>query len=368
MCGIVYKKSFNGQPVNQAIVQMYKHQRSRGTEGFGFFLPEQDRLAHNTKEQRILKLLQDQRYQATEVMFHHRFPTSTDNVQNSCHPFSTRANKHVFDHNYVLVHNGVVTNASTLKIKHEALGISYVSEGHDGRFNDSEALLYDVALYLEGKQDKLEAAGSIAFICKREDGKTYFARNYGSPLVYELTSRGLTIRSEGTGQQVVTNKLYEFLEDQRSFILTPLVIAGWGGTTTTSGSTSQGYTYDYDDYDEYNDAWIDRVWPDEAAEVVPFQTNVCQQTIDFADSFGGVDQAIEWLEDRIESHKETIAFAHEQYRDDPDSNNELTGVIDTLNAELFGYEALMDDLWDLWMDETAEVYRRRDMERNYATK
>ena len=210
MCGIVYMKSFRNKNVTNKILNRYQAQRNRGTSGFGFYLPGADRLTHNANENRIIKLLKQQ--VTSEALFHHRFPTSTDNVRNACHPFST---KKTFEHNYVLVHNGVVTNSRTLKADHDLQGIEYVSMQADQRFNDSEALLYDVALYLEGKQDKLKARGSIAFVCIENDKdgnplKLHFGRNDGSPLKMTFTNKEIVLASEGLGQEVVPDKLYSF--------------------------------------------------------------------------------------------------------------------------------------------------------------
>lgn len=208
MCGIVYSKLFHAGTVNNKVLKRYIAQRNRGIDGFGFYLPETNRLVHNTKEGRIKRLVK--RYPASEILFHHRYPTSTDNVRSSCHPFSTKDN---FTHNYVGVHNGVLSNDDDLKKAHYKLGYRYVSD--DGtRYNDSEALLYDIALYLEGKQDKLNATGSIAFIViQRNNGKPtnlYFGRNFGSPLVMQKNKHGITLSSEGSGELIDTDVLYRF--------------------------------------------------------------------------------------------------------------------------------------------------------------
>lgn len=213
MCGIVYSQSFNGQPVIGTIKKRFNGQRERGVSGFGFFLPQENKLTHNTQEGRIMRLL-DRHEKTTEVLFHHRIPTNTGNVRNGCHPYST---KDFFENNYVLVHNGVLQNAEKLKKKHEALGIKYVSLQEDGKtFNDSEALAYEMALFLEGKQEGIEAIGSIAFICTKRDSKgkpvaVFFGRNVGNPLVMKLTDKSLTLSSKGEGDVVPINELHTYL-------------------------------------------------------------------------------------------------------------------------------------------------------------
>lgn len=196
--------------MSKLIEKRYLAQRHRGTDGFGFYLPEENRLTHNVREGRILSLLR--RSNASEVLFHHRYPSSTKNVRNSCHPFSTRD---WFKHNYVGVHNGVIWNDEELKKEQEQLGIQYVSEGADGSFNDSEALIYDIARYIEGQVDYLTAEGTIAFIMVQRDTKgnprnLYFGRNAGNPLMMLKRKNSLTLSSEGKGTPIEVNRLYKY--------------------------------------------------------------------------------------------------------------------------------------------------------------
>lgn len=214
MCGLVYYNNFEDKNVAQAVIKRFQEQRSRGLSGFGFFLPEINKLTHNTAENRILKLLG--KTVASEIMFHHRIPTSTENIRNACHPFST---KDTFKHNYVMIHNGVIINDDTLADEHKKRGIKYVSAQKDGRFNDSEALMYDIALYLEGEQASLKAEGNIAFIMVENDEnhkplKLHFGRNSGSPLQMNFTDNELVLASQATPQDdaisILPNRHYIF--------------------------------------------------------------------------------------------------------------------------------------------------------------
>jgi hypothetical protein len=126
----------------------------------------------------------------------------------------------MFDNQYIVVHNGVVSNSYSLETEHKKLGIKYVSRQENGKFNDSEALAYDIALYLEGKQPNLKAQGSIAFIAVRrnKDGKPmqlFFGRNGGNPLKMKHTDHSLTLSSEGEGELVPDNKLHWFNYDTK---------------------------------------------------------------------------------------------------------------------------------------------------------
>lgn len=251
MCGIVYSKSFTGKPVAKTIKKKYKKQRSRGYEGFGFYMPETNRLTHNPREGRAMTLLRREK-EATEVLFHHRFPTSTENVRNACHPFST---KDYFEHNYVGVHNGVLWNQRVLKAEHEEKGIKYVSEMKNGTFNDSEALIYDLAMYIEGQVDYVSAVGSIAFIMvqRDKDGKPknlYFGRNEGNPLIMKHDKKGLTLSSVGSGEVVDPHTMHRFNYETQKITKSPCFILS--GYTNNTCSTYQDDYYDkafgYDNY------------------------------------------------------------------------------------------------------------------------
>lgn len=243
MCGIVYSKSFVGKPVNRKIEKLFDAQRTRGTDGFGFYLPIEDRLTHNTREGRIRARLR--RAKASEILFHHRLPTSTLNVRNSCHPFST---KDFFEHNYVGVHNGVLWNDEELRKAQLDKGITYVSEDDLGSFNDSEALIYDLAEYIEGRKEFIEASGSIAFVMVQKDSEgktlaTFFGRNHGNPLVMKHTDKHLTLSSEGKGTLIEPHKLYCFNHDTGVITTSPMYLPeGYGsGRRYISGREASGY-------------------------------------------------------------------------------------------------------------------------------
>lgn len=209
MCGIVYAHDMDGNPVNNAIMQQFDEQRSRGTEGFGLFDGQEKNLVKAAKENKILKWLC--RYESNLVLFHHRRPTSTINVKRAAHPFSTRA--FFGDDQYILVHNGHISNARDMKEKHEELGIKYQSQLNDGTFNDSEALAWDMALVLEGQKEHLESRGAIAFVCmklhKGELDRLYFGRN-SNPLNMKRYKNYIALSSEGEGDPIVRDTLYNY--------------------------------------------------------------------------------------------------------------------------------------------------------------
>lgn len=145
-------------------------------------------------------------------MFHHRWPspTSIGNIKPGAHPYTT--GKYFGRHEYILIHNGHVENSWELKEEHEKQGIKYRSQkGGSDKFNDSESLLWDFAVSME-KKKKLEAYGSIAFICVRlKDGqldKLYFGRNLRNPLVMKKDGKSLILSSEGEGEDIKAHTLY----------------------------------------------------------------------------------------------------------------------------------------------------------------
>lgn len=257
MCGIVYSKSLVGKPVNKTIKKRYIAQRSRGSDGFGFYTPETNRLTHNAKEGRIMSLLRRNK-KATEILFHHRYPTSTENVRNACHPFST---KDYFKHNYIVVHNGVIWNKDELRATHEQRGIDYVSEQEDGRFNDSEALAYDIAMYLEGKVDKLTAEGTMAIIAIQRDNKgrakaLYFGRNSGNPLMMKHTDKTFTLSSEGEGTLIDPDTMYKFDYKTQAISRSACVFPSWTKRSYYGDYEGYGYGHNWSprdqDYEDYN--------------------------------------------------------------------------------------------------------------------
>lgn len=191
MCGLVFAS--HTKPVNKFIEEQFKRQRTRGLQGFGF--TDGETLIHNQREYRILSHLR--REPAKTILFHHRQPTSTPNVRSSCHPFST---KDFFSSTYIIAHNGHINNDDALKKTHEDLGIEYVSEMFDGKFNDTEALVWEVGRYLSGEIKELDLSGAMAFIAiEKRNGNTlthFGKKNRWDSLEYYHSDKGLFIASE----------------------------------------------------------------------------------------------------------------------------------------------------------------------------
>lgn len=205
--------SFDGSAVNKTVWEQFDKQRNRGVQGFGFFNGKFT--IKSATEKRIRsKLLSGKKNQSDLLLFHHRFPTSTENVKRAAHPFNTGS--YFGNVRYVLVHNGVIRNAKDIRDKHIKLDkpVTYQSVLENGKFNDSEALLWDMALVLEGKKKELEVYGDIAFICiKMVDNvpeKMFFGRNNLRPLKMKRDDITMMLSSEGEGEDVKPGTLYTY--------------------------------------------------------------------------------------------------------------------------------------------------------------
>lgn len=210
ICGIVYAQDLTGEPVNKTVWEQYQKQKSRGQEGFGIFNGKYTVKA--AMEKRMKRWFDRDKSASNILLFHHRFPTSTENVKKAAHPFHTGS--YFGDTRYVLVHNGVISNPGTLRKEHTDLGITYTSVLPNGKFNDSEALLWDFALTMEGKQDNLKAYGGIAFVCMKlvngEPVSLYFGRNRGRPLNLKRDKSTMLLSSEGEGEEIDESQLYTY--------------------------------------------------------------------------------------------------------------------------------------------------------------
>lgn len=207
MCGLVMVKRKDKQSVVRPLIKRYEQQKHRGTSGYGFVAVKDgkligyERAKHYEEIEKLLKKYD----KADEIMFHHRIPTSTPNLAECAHPIKV-SNPKLLKHDYYLVHNGVISNDTMLKKKHEELGFKYTTEIQEYKtfktagktyyektasaiqFNDSETLAIEFALFNEGLEDTVSCYGSQAFICYEVDRDTndiialHYGHNTGNPL------------------------------------------------------------------------------------------------------------------------------------------------------------------------------------------
>ena len=248
MCGLVALWSKRNRPVAQQVFDLYKKQSTRGTKGYGYLAIDGAMnlvsVQRAKTEDEIKKLLLKET--APMILFHHRFPTSTENTLGTTHPMFVSNEELEFD--YYFAHNGKVHNTDILKKNHKADGYDYhtefnkqviatyrddtreVIEGKGLEHNDSESLAIELARHLEDKSDKVGTLGPAAFwgvrLVKGTDQvvSVYYGRNHGREL--------------GT----VSHKKYEGVSSEHSSLISPMLIYSYD--TGDSVLYEQGFPID----------------------------------------------------------------------------------------------------------------------------
>ena len=274
MCGIIAafnKKQENKETVNEWVLNQFEDQRKRGTEGFGIISINEDGQYIIARATEGYKFMWDiHMNQSTMLLVHHRTPTSTPNLIKQTHPMVVSNGS--LQKNYIVVHNGVVYNASEVKKKHEELGFLYETEmeGNVGekKFNDSEAFAIELARFIEGQTNEIDIRGSVAFVALQVDKKTkkveqlYFGRNEANPLKIAKSREILKLSSEGPGNEVKPFNLYfceldgemKLRHRKMTFTKIPTKVGFdtsdyYSRFNPKTGKTEYNSRYDYD-YDE----------------------------------------------------------------------------------------------------------------------
>lgn len=219
MCGLVAVLSKKGRPAGQYAFDLYKKQATRGRQGYGYLAIHDNKLVgvHRSKDEAGIRSLLNKE-KAEMIMFHHRFPTSTSNTVGTTHPMFVSHDE--LEHDYYFAHNGIISNASELKKKHNELGYQYRTEYKEfeiaeylngdieplsvvkSKFNDSESLAIELARHLEGLTEDLQTKGPIAFWgVALEKGtknvvKTFFGKNKGRDLCCITNKKWFAVTSE----------------------------------------------------------------------------------------------------------------------------------------------------------------------------
>ena len=269
MCGILYVKREDGIPACGIVKKRYFKQKDRGSEGFGYvaivggYVTAVER---SESEKNILESLASEK--STEIIFHHRFPTSTPNFAEMAHPIVV--DNPILKSRYYIVHNGVITNDTEMRTEHIKMGFryttdmqettgysiggkNYITEAED-KFNDSESFAIDIAMFFDGKKNVLDSVGSIAFICvetnKRNKVKyIHYGHNGGNPLNKE-SGGGFSVLKSATGEKTPDNVIYSI--DYETGITTETSVPIGDYYTKPSGysGSSYGYSaYGYSDRD-----------------------------------------------------------------------------------------------------------------------
>lgn len=276
MCGIVYTLRMDKKPAKKMVAKRYQKQKHRGSQGFGYVSVKGDRIQDYVKattEKKILELLDSS--ESSHLLFHHRYPTSTENFSETAHPIKVSLPTSKYD--YYVVHNGVISNDDELKEKHDKEGILYGTEivqkwrskNHNHviskmtQYNDSECLAIELAKYFDGEGSKdgiPQVRGSIAFIAYKVDRaskkilRVFFARNSGNPLNLEYAKgKHLVLSSEGNGSPILTDTLYclhldkVYTDETKCIENIPFKCGTYGVPVTT---------YNYGDYENFQERTI----------------------------------------------------------------------------------------------------------------
>lgn len=214
MCGILYSR--DKTDVGMRVKELFENQKSRGTDGFGILEVLTDVKVNHNKikvsrfvyEKDAIEYLSQSK--ANEILFHHRIPTSTKNSVKTNHPII--ASNDIYENKYYLIHNGIISNCNELKEEHEKLGIKYNTIEKD-KFNDSESLLHELVLIIEGYKKESDIVGSLAFIMLQTDKSNnpknlFFGRN-GNPLSLFELENSITLRSLGS-ENIESDKLFNY--------------------------------------------------------------------------------------------------------------------------------------------------------------
>ena len=279
MCGIIYCRS-NGAKTNKIVEKMYHKQSLRGKSGYGFIAPVNGKIVdvkRAEEEKEILGFLRGE--VSDEILFHHRTPTSTPNFIEATHPI--RIDHASLKNRYYVVHNGIISNDFELRKKHHELGFKYSTDiekktkyetkdtvysvSETTIFNDSECFGFELALFLEGREEKIGARGSIAFIAfetDKEDNilKLHYGRNSGNPLILENSKEFFVLKSEGIGAPIAVDTLYTM--DYPTGIITSRAVpigVSWKSEIVGGAWKGLGYKTTFDDeYDEEIGKWKDK--------------------------------------------------------------------------------------------------------------
>jgi len=280
MCGIIgiFNKN-KKETINEKIIEIYQDQHNRGTNGFGAIITENNKIKKieraTTEAKFIIDLLKPEN-KSNMIIAHHRFPTSSENKLDQTHPFTVNNKK--LKYKYLLIHNGIISNDEEMYEKHTKEGYEYTSEKIKEKYlnekeveityNDSECLAIEMAQYIEGKTKEIRTRGSFAFIGAKINKKTnkvieyFFGTNGGNPIKMEKKANNyIKLSSEGTGQNVIEDKLYRFTPEKlelkkEEMVYADMIIPGFNENNRKEIENRHYQSFDnfdsFDDYGNYN--------------------------------------------------------------------------------------------------------------------
>jgi len=152
------------------------------------------------------------------VLFHHRYPTSTENEIRFNHPFENE------DKTIHLIHNGILMNDKELykKLKHRHTFDT--QNGNKDEFTDSEVMLHLFEDRYKGNADNIvkaleyvfdKTSGSFAVALQIKGDKNIYLIKHSSPLVISMDEDGnFYFSSELDKDNKNLKKVYELEEGE----------------------------------------------------------------------------------------------------------------------------------------------------------
>lgn len=206
MCGIIGVRIEEWD--NNIIKKMYEiflDQKNRGIKGAGISVSGKNtfRRFRSISPFRIFNAYNMDLWKGIEkgdsVLFHHRFPTSTDNEVKLNHPISNE------DDTIHLIHNGIINNDKELRKQLEKKGHVFECVDGKGKITDSEVILHcfedgmlknknDVVKAIKYMHEKVSGCMAIAINIKG-DNNIYLFR-WSNPLkVFEDKQKNIYFSS-----------------------------------------------------------------------------------------------------------------------------------------------------------------------------
>ena len=263
MCGIISVNRYDTLPARKMVARLYRKQKTRGQEGFGFVSFRAGQLEEFRKSEEEGPILEElKKTVGNEILFHHRNPTSTPNFWETAHPI--HVSHESLKHDYYVVHNGSINDIDNKKYHDEHVKAGFIystlvknqwttSKGSvytmESKWNDSEMFAIELAKDLDKGQAGIRHVwGKIAFVCIQttKEGapvSKFWGRNCGSPLKTFYHTNFTSVTSEGKGTEVPVDTLY---------------IHDYTSNKITSKSYFVGYHYEYKGNYDHNEAEWDK--------------------------------------------------------------------------------------------------------------
>lgn len=319
MCGLIaaFNLQKRDEDVTPFIVDQYEDQFTRGSRGFGIIRIDKDNNIDLDRATEPAKFMFDlHKAQAPGMIVHHRTPTSSDNRLDQTHPIYV--SNESLSHDYLVIHNGIVSNDKEIKVEHEKIGFAYTTEvnytDNTVKFNDSESLAIELARFIEKQTKVIGARGSAAFIIlqlnkeNQTAEKLFFGRHL-NPLNLAKSQKEMKLSSEGPGAAITEDTLYSCtIDDVMKLHKQKMAFATYVSTATVfddeeykkySGgaySLEEDWDKNWNKDDEYDNAYAIELIKDKVADIVEQFNTDCLMYPEYTNSKDYAEEIIEELE------------------------------------------------------------------------